>query len=338
MTIRVGFVGVGNCAAALMEGIDWYTQHPDVTRGLMSATIGGYRVSDIEPVVGFDVDKLKVGGTLAAAADECQRRFEKPLPFDGPVLPAAVLDGLSRTSDVQPLTTQVTDPVRALADHAVDVLVNYLPVGSTEASTQWARTAAHAGIGFVNCIPVPIARNPEIAGLFTDRAPLIGDDIKSQYGATILHRALARICADRGVHLDTTYQLNVGGNADFRNMLDQSRLGDKRDSKTSSVTDVYPLEPDRVHIGPSDFVAHLGDRKIAFINLTMEGFAGAPMQLEARLDVVDSPNSAGIVVDAVRHVATARDAGVTGVLDDASSYLMKAPRNHDPEDGASHAE
>jgi len=332
--IRTGLVGVGNCAAALLEGIQWYAENPGETKGLLSPDIDGYKIGDIDVVMAFDVDVRKVGLTIGEAAEFNERRLAKPLNFPGPVMPSPRLDGLASTSIVETtddMTASVEDIAHELRMQNLDVLVNYLPVGSTLASELYALAAAEAGVAFLNCIPVEIARNATIAERFALlNVPLIGDDIKSQYGATILHRSLVRICAERGVHLESTYQLNVGGNADFRNMLDQSRLTDKRISKTTSVTDVYPV--DKVHIGPSDYVDHLDDTKIAFINLDMVGFAGSPMSVDLKLEVIDSPNSAGIVVDGIRYLAVAKNRGIGGVLDAPSGFLMKAPQNHTNDD------
>ena len=336
--IPIAIVGLGNCAAALLEGIQYLREEPDVSAGVITPLIGGYEAIDIEPVIAFDIDRKKVGKPIGEAAEiGNQRRMQKPLAFDAVVHSGMISDGLSATSIVDSIRWDTAPSLIAseIEESGAKIVVNYLPVGSTEATRQYAAAALLAGAAFVNCIPVKIARDPAFARQFDEaNLPLIGDDIKSQYGATILHRALARIAEERGITILDTYQLNVGGNADFRNMLDTSRLQDKKESKTGSVTDVVPVDDERIHIGPSDFIPHLGDTKVAYINLSMTGFAGAPIDLEARLKVSDSPNSAGIVVEAVRYAAKALDENVGGVLDDVSAWLMKAPRNHDGADVA----
>ncbi len=336
--IPIAIVGLGNCAAALLEGIQYLREEPDAPSGVITPLIGGYKAGDIEPVVAFDIDREKVGKPIGEAAEiGNQRRMNNPLTFDAVVHSGVISDGLSATSIVKSIEGGATiDFIAAkIKESGAKIVVNYLPVGSTEATRQYANAALLAGAAFVNCIPVKVARDPGLAEQFAKaNLPLVGDDIKSQYGATILHRALARIAEDRGIAIENTYQLNVGGNADFRNMLDTSRLKDKKESKTGSVTDVVAVNDEDIHIGPSDFIPHLGDTKIAFINLSMTGFAGAPIDLEARLKVSDSPNSAGIVVEAVRYAAKALDENIGGVLDDASAWLMKAPRNHDGADVA----
>lgn len=331
-TIPIAIIGLGNCATALLEGIQFFRDEPEAAPGTITDDIGGYRAVDIEPVVAFDVDREKVGKSIGEAAElGNQRRMKKPLDFGGPVEAGTLSDGLSATSIVEPVRwdNSVDMLAQRIADSGARIAVNYLPVGSTDATAQYTEAALRAGVAFVNCIPVRVARDPEMAARFEEaNIPLVGDDIKSQYGATIIHRALARTAEDRGITILDTYQLNFGGNADFRNMLDQTRLADKKESKTQSVTDVATIDEDRVHITPAGHVPYMGDEKVAYIHMAMTGFAGAPLDLECRIRVYDSPNSAGVVVDAVRHAATAADEGRGGVLDEVSAFLMKAPRNH----------
>lgn len=305
MSIRVAIAGVGNCASSLVQGVEYYkdTKDEDKIPGLMHNNFGGYRVRDIEFVTAFDVDALKVGKDLSEAIEASQNNTIK-------------------FADVPNLGVEV------LRDKKVDVLVSYLPVGSEQADKAYAQAAMDAGCAFVNCLPVFIASDPEWAQKFRDAGvPIVGDDIKSQVGATITHRVLARLFEDRGVRLDRTYQLNVGGNMDFMNMLQRSRLESKKISKTRAVTSVVPhdMDPHNVHIGPSDYVAWLDDRKFAFVCLEGTTFGDVPLSLEYKLQVWDSPNSAGIVIDAVRAAKIALDRHLAGPILAPSAYFMKSP-------------
>lgn len=338
--IRVGVVGVGNCADALVRGVHHYKQTDD-RQGLMHpGQIGGYDVTDIAFSSAFDVNEVKVGRDLREALDAPPNNgypIEATIPHQGvTVQRGPLLDGLGRTASTRVLTDEGSDADSAvevithLLDTRTEVLVNFLPVGSTVATEAYAYAALAAGCAFVNAIPVPLARRREWRLRFADQGvPLIGDDVKSQVGATITHRELARLFSDRGIHLDRTYQLNVGGNMDFLNMLDEDRLTDKRASKTSAVQAVANsgtgLADDDVHIGPSDYVPWLGDRKVAFIRLEGTAFGGVPLEVEMRMNVWDSPNSAGVVVDAVRYAKAALDRGTGGVLEAPSAWMMKAP-------------
>lgn len=335
MSIRVAIAGVGNCASSLVQGVTYYHDADDNDRipGLMHANFGGYRVRDIEFVAAFDVDAAKVGLDLSQAIDASQNNTIKFC--DVPELGVTVQrgpthDGLGEyyrqmieESDQEPV-----DVAQVLRDRKVDVLVSYLPVGSEEADKAYAQAAIDAGCAFVNCLPVFIASDPQWAERFRKAGvPIVGDDIKSQVGATITHRTMARLFEDRGVRLDRTYQLNVGGNMDFMNMLQRSRLESKKISKTRAVTSVVPHEMDEhnVHIGPSDYVAWLDDRKFAFVRLEGTTFGDVPLNLEYKLEVWDSPNSAGIVIDALRAAKIALDRGLGGPILAPSSYFMKSP-------------
>lgn len=350
--IRVAIVGVGNCASSLVQGLAFYREAGRDGRsganGLMHESVGGYRVEDIEVVCAFDVDARKVGEPLPAAilaAPNAARPIWPDLPpSEVRVQMAPVLDGVAahmqdyppdeafRVADRPPV-----DGVEALRRSDAEVLVNYLPVGSQRATEYWARACLEAGVAFVNCIPVFIASDRMWAEEFTYRGiPLVGDDVKSQVGATILHRTLAKLFADRGVTVDRTYQLNVGGNTDFLNMLERTRTASKRVSKTEAVQSVFstPLPASQVHIGPSDYVPWLRDNKICFLRLEGRGFGDAPVELELRLSVQDSPNSAGCVIDAIRCCRVARDRGIGGPLRSVAAYLMKRPPEQRPDDRA----
>jgi myo-inositol-1-phosphate synthase len=345
-SVRVAIVGVGNCATSLIQGVEYYKNaDPDSTvPGLMHVKFGDYHVSDIEFVAAFDVDAKKVGFDLSeaimASENNTIRICDVP-PLGVTVQRGPTLDGLGKyylqtidESDAQPV-----DVVQALKDAQVDVLVSYLPVGSEDADKFYAQCAIDAGVGFVNALPVFIASTPEWAQKFTDAGlPIIGDDIKSQVGATITHRVMAKLFEDRGVELLRTYQLNVGGNMDFKNMLERERLESKKVSKTQAVTSnltgsLADKTHDRnVHIGPSDYVAWLDDRKWAYVRLEGRAFGDAPLNLEYKLEVWDSPNSAGIIIDAIRAAKIAKDRGIGGALISASSYLMKSPPVQRPDD------
>lgn len=338
--IRLAIAGVGNCACSLLQGIEYYQgTRPSDTAGLLHPDIGGYRISDILPVAAFDVDRRKVGRPLEEAAfapPNCTRVFQPELPSYGvTVQMGPVLDGVAehmndypeeqafRVADAEPC-----DVAQVLRDSGAEVLVCYMPVGAEEAGRHYARACLEAGVAMVNCVPVFIASHPEWAAEFRARnLPVVGDDIKSQLGATIIHRMLARLMGDRGVRLERTYQLNTGGNTDFLNMLEQSRLRSKRISKTESVQSQLdqPLERDNIHIGPSDFVPWQKDNKVCFLRLEWRGFGDVPMNLELRLSVEDSPNSAGMAIDAIRCAKLALDRGLGGPLPEISAVTMKHP-------------
>ncbi|WP_461169737.1 inositol-3-phosphate synthase [Arthrobacter sp. Z1-15] len=333
--IRVAIVGVGNCAASLVQGVQYYRDaDPDLTvPGLMHVKFGDYHVNDVQFVAAFDVDGKKVGLDLAEAIGASENNTIKiaDVPETGVTVQRGhTLDGLGKyyretivESDAEPV-----DIVAALRDNKVDVMVCYLPVGSEQAAKFYAQCAIDAGVGFVNALPVFIAGTKEWADKFTAAGvPIIGDDIKSQIGATITHRVMAKLFEDRGVILDRTYQLNVGGNMDFKNMLERERLESKKISKTQAVTSntSADLKADDVHIGPSDYVAWLDDRKWAFVRLEGRNFGDAPVSLEYKLEVWDSPNSAGVIIDAIRAAKIALDRGVGGPILSASSYFMKSP-------------
>ncbi len=342
--IRVAIVGVGNCASSLVQGVHFYrdADPADTVPGLMHVKFGDYHVNDVQFVAAFDVDADKVGLDLAEAIHAGQNNTHTicEVPTTGvKVLRGHTLDGLGKyyretitESDAEPV-----DVVAALKGAEVDVLVSYLPVGSEDADRFYAQCAIDAGCAFVNALPVFIAGTPEWAKKFEDAGlPIIGDDIKSQVGATITHRVMAKLFEDRGVTLDRTYQLNVGGNMDFKNMLERDRLESKKISKTQAVTsnlDHKFAEKD-VHIGPSDYVGWLEDRKFAFVRLEGHGFGNAPISLEYKLEVWDSPNSAGVIIDAIRAAKIGLDRGIGGPLLSAASYLMKSPPEQRPDDVA----
>ncbi len=338
--LRVAIVGVGNCATSLIQGVEFYkdAKAGDKVPGLMHVQLGDYHISDIEFVAAFDVDSLKVGKELVEATQASENNTIKICDVpktDVQVSRGVTLDGLGKyyrqtivESDEAPV-----DVVQVLKDSQADVLVCYLPVGSEEAAKFYAQCAIDAKVGFVNALPVFIASDPEWAQKFTDAGvPIVGDDIKSQVGATITHRVLARLFEDRGVRLDRTYQLNVGGNMDFKNMLERDRLESKKVSKTQAVTSNLndgPLSGVKdsrdVHIGPSDYVAWLDDRKWAYVRLEGSAFGEVPLNLEYKLEVWDSPNSAGIIIDAIRCAKIAKDRGVGGPILSAATYFMKSP-------------
>jgi myo-inositol-1-phosphate synthase len=334
-SVRVAIVGVGNCAASLVQGVHYYrdADPSSIVPGLMHVQFGEYHVRDIEFVAAFDVDAKKVGFDLADAIKASENNTIKiaDVPPSGIlVLRGHTLDGLGKyyretitESDDEPV-----DVVQALKDAKADVLVSYLPVGSEDADKFYAQCAIDAGVAFVNALPVFIASDPEWAKRFEDAGvPIVGDDIKSQVGATITHRVLAKLFEDRGVVLDRTYQLNVGGNMDFKNMLERDRLESKKISKTQAVTSNidHDLGSRNVHIGPSDYVQWLDDRKWAYVRLEGRAFGDVPLNLEYKLEVWDSPNSAGVIIDAVRAAKIAKDRGIGGPLLSAASYFMKSP-------------
>jgi myo-inositol-1-phosphate synthase len=333
--IRIAIVGVGNCASALVQGLEFYrdAEPTDSIPGLMHVRLGPYHVSDVEVVAAFDVDGKKVGRDVSEAIlaePNNTVRFADVAPLGVDVQRGPTLDGLGayyRESIIES-TDDPVDVAAALRESGAQVVVNYLPVGSEVATRHYAQAALEAGCGFVNCMPVFIASDREWARRFADAGlPIVGDDIKSQVGATIVHRVLAKLFEDRGVKLERTSQLNFGGNMDFKNMLERERLASKKISKTQSVQSQLrePLPKDRIHIGPSDYVPWLDDRKWAHIRLEGTEFGNVPLTVELKLEVWDSPNSAGIVIDAVRSCRLALDRGVSGPLIGPSAYFMKSP-------------
>ncbi|WP_258725086.1 inositol-3-phosphate synthase [Cellulomonas sp. NS3] len=339
-SIRVAIVGVGNCAASLVQGVHFYADADPSARvpGLMHVQFGPYHVRDIEFVAAFDVDAKKVGFDLSDAIGASENNTIKIAdvpPLGVTVQRGVTNDGLGKyyRETIEESDAEPVDIVAALREARADVLVCYLPVGSEVAAKYYAECAIEAGVAFVNALPVFIASDPEWAAKFEAAGvPIVGDDIKSQVGATITHRVLAKLFEDRGVVLDRTYQLNVGGNMDFKNMLERDRLESKKLSKTQAVTsniDEGPLagkkEDRNVHIGPSDYVAWLDDRKWAYVRLEGRAFGEVPLNLEYKLEVWDSPNSAGIIIDAVRAAKIAKDRGIGGPILSASTYFMKSP-------------
>ncbi|MFJ2145017.1 inositol-3-phosphate synthase [Glutamicibacter sp. NPDC087831] len=333
--IRVAIVGVGNCATSLIQGVEYYrnADADSTVPGLMHVQFGQYHVGDVQFVAAFDVDAKKVGLDLSEAILASENNTIKiaDVPTTGVTVQRGhTLDGLGKyyRETIEESAAEPVDIVQSLKDNEVDVLVCYLPVGSEQAAKFYAQCAIDAGVAFVNALPVFIAGTPEWAQKFTDAGvPIVGDDIKSQIGATITHRVMAKLFEDRGVVLDRTYQLNVGGNMDFKNMLERDRLESKKISKTQAVTSntSATLGEDDVHIGPSDYVAWLDDRKWAFVRLEGRNFGDAPVNLEYKLEVWDSPNSAGVIIDAVRAAKIALDRGIGGPILSASSYFMKSP-------------
>jgi myo-inositol-1-phosphate synthase len=334
-TVRVAIAGVGNCANSLVQGVHYYrdVDPSEQVPGLMHTQMGGYHVGELEFVAAFDVDAQKVGLDLSKAmwaGPNDTYRFATVGHLGVEVLRGPTFDGLGRyyRDAIEESPEQPVDVAEVLRDSGADVLVNYLPVGSEEGASFYAESALAAGVAFINCIPVFIASDAGWARRFRDAGvPLVGDDIKSQVGATIVHRRLARLFEDRGVRLERTSQLNVGGNMDFKNMLERERLASKKTSKTQAVTSQldHELGEDNVHIGPSDYVAWLNDRKWAYIRLEGTGFGDVPLNLELKLEVWDSPNSAGVVIDAIRAAKLAADRGIGGPLLGPSAYFMKSP-------------
>ena len=338
--IKVAIAGVGNCASSLVQGVEYYRNRQGASLdGVMRASIGGYGCADVEFVAAFDIDRRKIGRPLEEAIfakPNCTRIFQSALPVSNVVVQAGpVLDGVAehmaeyaddvafRAADLEP-----TDITEALRSSGAEVLLCYLPVGSDQAVKHYAQACLDAGVAMVNCVPVFIASDPEWAAKFRAAGlPIVGDDIKSQVGATIVHRMLARLFADRGVGLDRTYQLNTDGNTDFLNMLERRRLKSKKISKTESVQSQLDerLNASDIHIGPSDYVPWQRDNKICFIRMEGRGFGDSPIELELRLSVQDSPNSAGVVIDALRCAKLALDRGESGPLIAPSAYYMKSP-------------
>ena len=338
--VRLAVAGVGNCASSLLQGIEYYrTRAPDDTTGVLQPPIGGYRLEDIPVVAAFDVDRRKVGRPLEEALfapPNCTAVFQRELPRSGvTVRMGPILDGVAEhmreyadERSFRVADAPSCDVVRVLKDSGADVLVGYLPVGSEDAVRRYAQACLDAGVAFVNCMPVFIASNPEWSEAFRKHdLPVVGDDIKSQLGATIVHRALTRLMGDRGLKLDRTYQLNTGGNTDFLNMLERNRLRSKRISKTDSVQSQLdaPLDKDSIHLGPADYVAWQKDNNVCFLRIEWRGWGNVPMDLDLRLSVEDSPNSAGVAVDAIRCAKLALDRGIGGPLLEASAGCMKHP-------------
>jgi myo-inositol-1-phosphate synthase len=333
--VRVAIIGVGNCASSLVQGVEFYRNAADEDKvpGLMHVNLGGYHVSDIEFSAAFDINVTKVGRDLSEAifADpNCTVKFCDVPKLNVPVQRGMTHDGLGKylKEVIKKAPGPTADIVGILRETKTDVVVSYLPVGSEEATKWYVEQILEAKCAFVNAIPVFIAREPYWQKRFRDKGlPVMGDDIKSQVGATILHRVLVRLFEDRGVRLDRTYQLNVGGNTDFLNMLERERLESKKISKTNAVTSQLPggLAPRNVHIGPSDYIPWLDDRKWCYIRMEGTTFGEVPLNLEAKLEVVDSPNSAGVIIDAVRCAKLALDHGLSGAIEAPSSYFFKSP-------------
>lgn len=333
--VRVAIIGVGNCASSLVQGVQYYkdAQSEDFIPGLMHVDLGGYHIRDVEFTAGFDINETKVGKDLSEAifaAPNNTYKFADVPHLNVPVYRGMTHDGLGKylSQVITKAPGKTADIVKILKDTGTDVVINYLPVGSENATKWYVEQILQAGVGFVNCIPVFIAREQYWQDRFKEAGlPMIGDDIKSQVGATITHRVLTRLFRERGVRLERTMQLNVGGNTDFYNMLERDRLESKKISKTNAVTSQldYDIGAENVHIGPSDYVEWLSDRKWAYIRLEGRTFGDVPLNIELKLEVWDSPNSAGVVIDAVRLIKLALDRGISGSLEGPSSYLMKSP-------------
>ena len=336
--IRIAIAGVGNCASSLVQGIHYYTEQPDAL-GLMHEKIGPWRLGDVEVVAAFDIDARKVGRPLEEAVfapPNNTKQFCRDIPPSGvTVQMGQILDGIAPHMAsypahlrFEPAKLQPVDVAAVLAQCGAEMLVNYLPVGSERATEFYADACLRAGVSLINCIPVFIVSDSKWAERFTAAGiPCIGDDIKAQVGATITHRTLARLFNDRGVKINSTYQLNTGGNTDFLNMLSRDRLASKKISKTQAVQSQLdvPLDPERIHIGPSDFVPFQKDNKVCFLRIEGIGFGGVPMELELRLSVEDSPNSAAVVADAIRCCKLARDGGMSGPIHPVAAWCMKHP-------------
>lgn len=334
-SINVAIIGVGNCASSLVQGVHYYQEAKEgaFIPGLMHVNLGGYHIRDINFVAAFDIDKSKVGKDLAEAIYTWPNNTYRfcDVPPTGVIVQRGMThDGLGKylSQIIKKAPGSTVDIVKVLRDTKTDVVLNYLPVGSEEATKWYIEQVLEAGCGFVNCIPVFIAREKYWQQRFENKGlPVIGDDIKSQVGATITHRVLTRLFRDRGVRLERTYQLNFGGNTDFYNMLERERLESKKISKTTSVTSQldYELGPDNIHVGPSDYVPWLADRKFCYIKMEGLTFGDVPLNLELKLEVWDSPNSAGVVIDAIRCCKLAMDRGLKGALVAPSAYFMKSP-------------
>lgn len=348
--IKIAIVGVGNCASALIQGIEYYKRcnSSEQVPGLMHFNLGGYLPGDIEVVAAFDIDKRKVNKPLKEAVfakPNCTKIFFPDLPdYPVKVSMGPILDGVAEhmkdyPEDKRfiPADEKPVDVVKVLKDSKAEIMVNYLPVGSEEATRFYAQAALDAQVAFINCIPVFIASDNEWIKKFEERnLPIIGDDIKSQIGATIVHRVLTKLFMDRGVRITNTYQLNVGGNTDFLNMLNRSRLASKKISKTEAVKSQisHDISVENIHIGPSDYIPWLNDNKICFLRIEGEIFGNVPINLELRLSVEDSPNSAGVVIDAIRCCKLALDRGTGGLLISPSAYFMKHPKVQYPDEVA----
>lgn len=336
--IKIAIVGIGNCASSLIQGLEYYKnlKEDQEVVGLMHNVLGGYSIADIQVVAAFDVNKTKVGKDVAEAIYAEPNNtivFQKVPKMHVIVQNAKVLDGIGHYLEdvVIPSKEKINDPITLLKETRAQILVNYLPVGSQEATEYWADICLKAKVAMVNCMPVFIASDKKWADAFMKaNLPIIGDDIKAQAGATIVHRTLVNLFLDRGMPIDQTYQLNVGGNTDFQNMLERGRLKSKKISKTQSVISQVTLQnqsikPENIHIGPSDYVPWMKDNKVAFIRIQSRLFGDVPMNIEVRLSVEDSPNSAGVVIDAIRCVKLALDRGIGGPIIGPSSYFMKSP-------------
>jgi myo-inositol-1-phosphate synthase len=333
--VRVAIIGVGNCASSLVQGVEYYknAKEGEEVPGLMHVNLGGYHISDIEFSAAFDVVTTKVGKDLSEAINAYPNntiQFADVPNLDIPVQRGMTHDGLGKyvREVVEKAPGSTVDIVKILKETKTDVVVSYLPVGSEMATKWYVEQILDAGVAFINCVPVFIASQEYWQERFEERGlPIIGDDIKSQVGATITHRALTRLFVDRGVHLDRSYQLNFGGNMDFYNMLERERLESKKVSKTGAVTSMLPyeLDPDNIHVGPSDYVPWLKDQKWCHIRMEGRAFGDVPLKVEMKLEVWDSPNSAGVVIDAVRCAKLALDRGMSGALVAPSSYFMKTP-------------
>jgi myo-inositol-1-phosphate synthase len=339
MSIKIAIAGIGNCASSLVQGIHYYSNPDNGDRGLQQPQIGPYRVSDLQVVAVFDIDTRKVNRPLEEAlfaAPNNTKQFVSSIPRTGvTVQMGPILDGVPDHMKEYPLHQRFdaaslpsVDLAKSLRDSGAEILVNYMPVGSQRATEAYAQACLDTGVSLVNCVPCFVVSDERWASQFRAKnIPCVGDDIKAQVGATITHRTLARLFNDRGVTIDATYQLNTGGNTDFLNMLNRQRLSSKKISKTEAVQSQLdvPLDPDQIHIGPSDYVPFQKDQKVCFLRIEGSGFGGVPMNLELRLAVEDSPNSAGVVVDAIRCCQIARDAGMGGPLEEASAWCMKHP-------------
>lgn len=347
--IKIAVIGVGNCASSLIQGVYYYKNKSSAEAiGLMHWDIGGYEPGDIEVVAAIDVDRRKVGkdvGEAIFAKPNCTKIFYKDIPKIGvKVVMGKILDGVAPHMSHYPeeqtfllSEEKEEDTVKVLKESGAEIALNYIPVGSEEAARYYARCCLEAGVAFINCIPVFIASDGEFAEKFSQKnLPIVGDDIKAQIGATILHRTLARLFVDRGVKLDRTYQLNVGGNTDFLNMLARERLKSKKISKTEAVQSILDktLDPENIHIGPSDYVPWQKDNKVCFLRMEGRIFGDIPINLEARLSVEDSPNSAGCAIDAIRCCKLALDRGIGGPLVSISAYTMKHPPQQFPDEKA----
>ena len=336
--IRIAIAGIGNCASSLVQGIEYYRRSKEPV-GLMHADLGGYRTEDIEVVAAFDIDRRKVGRPLEEAVFALPNNTKeicRDLPRGGVVVQMGpVLDGVAAhmaqyrpEERFDPSDAPAVDVAGVLHESGAEILVSYMPVGSQQATEHYARACLDAGVAFVNCVPCFVVSDPKWADQFWAQGlPCVGDDVKAQVGATITHRTLMRLLAERGMSIDNTYQLNVGGNTDFLNMLARDRLASKKISKTEAVQSQLeePLEARNIHIGPSDYVPFLKDNKVCFLRLTARGFGGIPMDIELRLSVEDSPNSAGVVVDAIRSCKLALDCGQSGPVLPVCAYTMKHP-------------